>query len=105
MGDLTGALLSVQKSSRVRKQHFGHHLQNADSLFWQRLIHHCMNDHTSAVDAFQKAADINLNMLSDHKYTSLCYHNLGYAQCCLETIKKRSGAFRESDRHVIQSDW
>ena len=71
---------SVQKSLRLRKDLLGDHPNTADSFHEQGTIHLAMGDFTSAVEALQKAAEMNFNVRRDHintahSYTALVLHS------------------------------
>ena len=62
MEDLKAALESVQVGLRLREELLGDHPDTADSFHEKGVISYLMGDSKSAVEAFQKAADMNFNL-------------------------------------------
>ena len=79
----------------------GDHPNTGDSFHEQGTIHLAMGDFTSAVEALQKAAEMNFNLRRDHINTAHSYYSLGIAQ---KKIKDHEEAL-DSCMHAIKSAW
>ena len=79
-GDLTGALESVRVGVLQRQKLLGSHPCTASSYFEQGNIYFAMGDSKSAVEAFQKTANMSLNLRGYHIITANYYFHLGKAQ-------------------------
>lgn len=84
VGDLKGAMESVQMCLRMSKNH----ANTAFGFNEQGVIYHVMGECKSAVEAFQKAVDLNTNLLGEHINTAHSYHNLGMAQSKMKDHQK-----------------
>ena len=98
--NLTGALESVKVGIRLRQELSPGHPDTASALFQQGQIHHAMNDNKSAVEAFQKAADMTFSLKGNSKCTAHYYFHLGMAQYKMQDLQgalkslKRAGDMR-----------
>ena len=98
--NLTGALESVKVGIRLRQELSPVHPDTASALFQQGQIHHAMDDNKSAVEAFQKAADMIFNLQGNSKCTAHYYFHLGMAQYKMQDLQgalkslKRAGDMR-----------
>ena len=98
--DLTGALESVKVGIRLRQELSPVHPGTASALFQQGQIHYAMGDNKSAVEVFQKAADMIFNLQGNSKLTAQYYFHLGMAQYKMQDLQgalkslKRAGDMR-----------
>ena len=98
--NLTGALESVKVGIRLRQELSPGHPDTASALFQQGQIHHAMNDNKSAVEAFQKAADMTFSLKGNSECTAHYYFHLGMAQYKMQDLQgalkslKRAGDMR-----------
>ena len=106
-GDLIGALKSVQVGVRLRQQLSGGH-PGADSVFFEQgQILLALGDSKSAVEAFQRAADMSLNLRGYDISTAQCYLQLGIAQSKMQDLQ---GALKSLQRarsmrsHLLQNN-
>ena len=106
-GDLIGALKSVQVGVRLRQRLSGGP-PGADSVFFEQgQILLALGDSKSAVKAFQRAADMSLNLCGYDISTAQCYLQLGIAQSKTQDLQ---GALKSLQRarsmrsHLLQNN-
>ena len=99
-GNLTGALESVNVGIRLCQGLLRGYSNTTCAFFEKGQIHFALGDNKSAVEAFQKAADMIFSLRGNSKLTAHYYFHLGMAQYKLQDLQgalkslKRAGDMR-----------
>ena len=88
MGDLKGALDSLQRAVNMRSNLLGDHKETASSYYWLGLVQRDIGDLKGALDSLERATNMESNLLDDHEDTA--YSTIGLVQCSVtwETLKE-----------------
>ncbi|XP_068718653.1 uncharacterized protein [Montipora capricornis] len=97
-GDVTEALESLQRASRLQKELLGDHSTTAESF--QELGSVCsqLGDDVSAIEAFQEAAEMRSKVLGDHEDTADSYYCLGSAQLSKADYTEAQNSFKRASK-------
>ena len=105
--NLTEALESVKVGIRLRQELSLGHPDTVSALFQQGQIHYAMGDSKSAVEAFQKAADMCLNLHGHQIRTAHCYFNLGMAQYKMQDLQEALNSLKRASNmrsHLLHNN-
>ena len=98
LGNLDLARQFCQEALVRQLELLGEHIETADSLHLEGLIHAKMEDNKSAVEAFQKASKMRSNLLGDHEDTAESFRFLGQRHYRLDEHESAVKAFQEAAR-------
>ena len=100
MGDLKGAMDSLQRAANMRSNLLGDHEDTAASYHFLGLVQHGMGDSEGALQSLQKALDMRTNLLSDHGDTTSSWNELRAVRKKLSSGRSLLGkVFRLRNRH------
>ena len=105
--NLTGALESLKVEIQLRQVLSPGHSKTASALFQQGEVHYAMGDNKSAVEAFQKAADMFLNLQGYHIVTAHCYFKLGTAQYEMQDLQGALNSLKKASNmrsHLLRNN-
>ena len=69
MGDLKGAMDSLQRAANMRSSVLGDHQDTASSYYWLGQVQRDIRDIKGAIDSLQRAANMRSSVLGDHQDT------------------------------------
>ena len=74
MGDLKGAMDSLQRAANMRSNLLGDHEDPASAYYRLGQVQRDMGDLKGAMDSLQRAANMRSNLLGDNKDTASSYY-------------------------------
>ena len=106
-GNLTGALESLKVEIQLRQVLSPGHSKTAPVLFEQGEVHYAMGNNKSAVEAFQKAIDMCLNLQGYQISTAHRYFKLGTAQYEMQDLQGALNSLKKASNmrsHLLRNN-